>query len=161
MRIGLYPKNAANRLATGGRAAALAASALGTPWAASPDWRAWGSVLARPRMMSEKKMPMESTIEEFWKVVSIPAPTPRRSGGRLFMTPARLGEEKTPMPSPMRRRRSPNARYEKSTGSSSSRPKLSAHTTIPPDANGRAPKRSERKPAAGPAMRNPAVKGSM
>ena len=42
--------------------------------------------------MSEKKIPIESTWAEFWKVVSIPEPAPRCSAGRLFMTPARLGD---------------------------------------------------------------------
>jgi len=52
-------------------------------------------------MISEKKMPIESTMDEFWKVALMPAPTPRRSGGRLFMMPARFGEANRPMPMPL------------------------------------------------------------
>ncbi len=50
--------------------------------------------------MSEKKMPIESTSAEFWKVVAMPAPAPRRLAGRLFMIPAWFGEAKRPIPSP-------------------------------------------------------------
>ncbi|WP_327340146.1 hypothetical protein OG384_34055 [Streptomyces sp. NBC_01324] len=60
-----------------------------------------GSELASPAIISEKKMPIDSTVAEFWKVVLIPAPTPRWSGGRLFMIAARLGEAKSPMASPL------------------------------------------------------------
>ena len=35
---------------------------------------------------------METTWAEFWNVVFMPEPAPRCSGGRLFMTPVRLGE---------------------------------------------------------------------
>ena len=51
--------------------------------------------------MSEKKMPIESTIAEFWNVAAMPAPTPRRLGGRLFMIPAWFGEANRPMPRPI------------------------------------------------------------
>ncbi len=47
-------------------------------------------------MMSVKKMPIDSTIEEFWNVAAIPEPAPLWLGGRLFMIPAWLGEEKSP-----------------------------------------------------------------
>ena len=42
-----------------------------------------------------------------------------------------------------------------------SSPNVRAAAIIPPVANGRAPKRSERNPDAGPATRNPPVSGSM
>jgi hypothetical protein len=45
-----------------------------------------------------KNRPIDSTLAEFWKVFSIPAPAPRWSGGRLFMTPAWLGAKNIPMP---------------------------------------------------------------
>lgn len=45
-------------------------------------------------MSTVKKIPMESTFAEFWKVVFMPDPAPRCSGGRLLMTPARFGEPK-------------------------------------------------------------------
>ncbi len=58
--------------------------------------------------MRLKKIPMESTIAEFWKVVLIPEPTPRAVGGRLFMISARLGEENSPWPSPFANRSAAN-----------------------------------------------------
>ena len=51
--------------------------------------------------MSEKKMPIESTIAEFWNVAAMPEPTPRRWAGRLFMIPIWLGAEKRPIARPM------------------------------------------------------------
>ncbi len=55
-------------------------------------------------MISVKKTPTESTWAEFWNVEVIPAPTPRCWGGRLFITPARLGEAKAPIASPFNSR---------------------------------------------------------
>ena len=95
--------------------------------------------------MSEKKIPIESTRAEFWNVVAIPAPAPRRLAGRLFMMPAWLGDANRPIAEPdqeQQQRRTTGSRS--STGRSSSRKKLSAATSMPPVANGRAPKRSER-----------------
>jgi hypothetical protein len=93
---------------TGGSAARRAASAAGTPWATRPWPRAAGSDEARPRMISVKKMPMDKTVAEFWNVEAMPAPTPRRSGGRLFMIPARLGEANRPIPIPFSSRMTAN-----------------------------------------------------
>ena len=93
---------------TGGRAATRAASAGDTPCATRPWLSAAGSEEARPRMISVKKMPMDSTMAEFWNVALIPAPTPRLSRGRLFMIPARFGEANSPMPSPLSSRISAN-----------------------------------------------------
>ena len=92
---------------TGGSAASLAASAAGAPWATRPWLRVAGSDEASPRMISVKKMPMDRTMAEFWNVALMPAPTPR-SGGRLFMIPARLGEANRPMPMPFSSRISAN-----------------------------------------------------
>jgi len=144
-----------------GSAASRAASAAGTPWATRPWLRVAGSEAARPRMISVKKMPMDRTMAEFWNVALMPAPTPRRSGGRLFMIPARLGEANRPMPMPFSSRMSANCQYAKSTGSSSSSPKEAAATTMPPVAKGRAPNRSDSQPEAGPAIRKPTVSGSI
>ena len=108
-----------------------------------------------------KKTPIESTIAEFWNVALMPAPTPRRCGGRLFMIPVWFGEAKSPMASPIRSRSAANIQYWKFTGNSSSRKNASAASSMPPVANGRAPKRSESHPDAGPATRNPTVSGSM
>ena len=60
-------------------------------------------------IISEKKSPMESTWAEFWKVVFMPEPAPRCWGGRLFITPARLGEPKAAMVSPAKKSRTPKA----------------------------------------------------
>jgi hypothetical protein len=60
-------------------------------------------------MISVKKMPIDKTMAEFWKVALMPAPTPRRSGGRLFMIPARFGEANRPMPMPLNNRIAANS----------------------------------------------------
>ena len=60
-------------------------------------------------MISEKKIPMDSTMAEFWNVALIPAPTPRCSGGRLFMMPARFGDANRPMPMPLSSRMPANS----------------------------------------------------
>jgi hypothetical protein len=51
-------------------------------------------------MISVKKIPMDSTVPEFWNVYAMPDPAPRWPGGRLFMMPARFGEVNSPMPIP-------------------------------------------------------------
>ena len=56
-----------------------------------------------------KKMPIDSTMAEFWNVALIPAPTPRCSGGRLFMIPARFGDANRPIPMPLSSRISANS----------------------------------------------------
>ncbi len=53
--------------------------------------------------MSEKKIPIESTWAEFWKVVIMPEPAPRCSAGRLFITAARLGDMNRPLLRPISR----------------------------------------------------------
>ena len=58
-----------------------------------------GSVEASPTIISVKKMPIESTWAEFWKVWFIAPPAPRCSSGRLFMIAARLGEANMPIES--------------------------------------------------------------
>ena len=52
-------------------------------------------------MIRLKKMPIDSTMAEFWNVADMPAPTPRRSAGSEFMMPARFGEANRPMPTPL------------------------------------------------------------
>ena len=59
--------------------------------------------------MRVKKIPMERTWAEFWKVVFIPDPAPRSPGGRLFITPARLGEPNAAMVSPVTNSRTANS----------------------------------------------------
>jgi hypothetical protein len=63
-----------------------------------PVVEAGGQRADSPMIMRVKKMPMERTCAEFMNVVFIPEPTPRCSAGRLFITPARLGEPNTPWP---------------------------------------------------------------
>ncbi len=63
-----------------------------------------GSELESPRIISVKKMPIESTWAEFWKVWFMPPPAPRCCAGRLFITAARLGAAKAPIESPIRSR---------------------------------------------------------
>jgi hypothetical protein len=53
-----------------------------------------------------KKIPIEITCAEFWKVWFMPPPAPRSEGGRLFMTAARLGEANIPNEIPVSARTS-------------------------------------------------------
>ncbi len=54
-------------------------------------------------IISVKKIPIESTCAEFWNVWFMPAPAPRCSAGRLFITLARLGAANAPMETPIRK----------------------------------------------------------
>ena len=74
-----------------------------TPCASSPVLIVCGSVDASPMIISVKKIPIESTWAEFWNVWFIAPPAPRCSGGRLFMTAARLGDANMPIASPAAR----------------------------------------------------------
>jgi len=134
----------ANRLATGGVWPTWWASAAGTPWDIRPLVSVVGSVLDRPTIISEKKMPMDSTNPEFWKVASMPEAAPRCRAGTLLMIAAALGAENRPMPTPATKMSVPKVRYWKSVGISSSPPNAAADTSRPPDANHRAPCRSDR-----------------
>ena len=60
-----------------------------------------GKDRANPETIRLKNIPIESTIAAFWNVVLIPAPTPRRLGGRLFMMLARFGDANRPIPIPL------------------------------------------------------------
>ncbi len=62
-----------------------------------------------PTIMRVKKIPIDRTWAEFWKVVFIPDPAPRSAAGSEFMMPARLGEPKPPIDSPMAKSSSPKA----------------------------------------------------
>jgi hypothetical protein len=77
------------------------------------------------------------------------------------MIAALFGELNIPFPIPIATRVTANVGYAKLTGSWVSMRNAAAATSIPPVANGRAPKRSERNPESGPAIRNPSVSGSM
>src|ERR1700744_353965 len=130
---------AANTVETGGRWAIEVAVASGTPWAVRPGSSAFGSVLARPAIISEKKMPMDSDMPEFWKVDRMPEAAPRFQAGTDDMIPATLGEANSPEPTPLPKISRANIQYEKSTGSSSSPMKQRAARARPPVANGRGP----------------------
>src|ERR1700742_4498041 len=95
--------------AVGGRCESELAADAGTPCAVRPAYRCDGSDEDRPRMIRLKKMPIDRTMAEFWKVADMPAPTPRRLAGREFMMPARFGEANRPMPMPLRSRIPANA----------------------------------------------------
>ena len=58
--------------------------------------------------MSVKKIPIDRTCAEFWKVEFIPPPAPRSRAGRLFMMAARLGAAKAPIESPLNSRMAAN-----------------------------------------------------
>ena len=77
------------------------------------------------------------------------------------MIAAVFGAANRPEPIPLPKMSSANTQYEKSTGNSMRPAKQHAATSRPPVANGRAPNRSDSLPESGPAMRNPAVSGSM
>ena len=58
-------------------------------------------------IISVKKIPIDRTWAEFWKVWFIAPPTPRSPFGRLFITAARLGEAKSPIAAPTSSRIAP------------------------------------------------------
>ena len=61
-----------------------------------------GSLLDSPATISEKKMPIDSTNAEFWKVAIMPPAAPRLSGGTEFIISAQFGEKNRPEPKPLR-----------------------------------------------------------
>ena len=78
-----------------------------TPCACSPALIVSGSVADSPMIMSVKKIPIDSTWAEFWKVWFMAPPAPRSPLGRLFITAARLGEANMPIDAPMSSRMAP------------------------------------------------------
>src|SRR6202007_934742 len=120
-----------------------------------------GSVAARPAIISEKKMPIDRDMPEFWNVERMPEAAPRCRAGTLLMIAEVLGEANRPEPIPLQKMSSANSQYRKLTGSSIRPAKPHAANTRPPVANGRGPYRSDRVPEMGPAMRKPAVSGSI
>src|SRR5215472_9668013 len=152
---------AANTVDTGGRWAIEEACASGTPWAVSPEVSVRGRVFARPAISSVKKMPIDSDMPEFWNVDRMPDAAPRWCAGTLDMMAEVFGEANRPEPIPLPKMRIANTGYGKSIGSIIRPRKHAAATTSPAVAKGRAPYRSESVPDSGPAMRKPAVSGSM
>ena len=88
-------------MATAGRAATLAAVAAGTPWAARPWLRASGRWAESPTIISEKKMPMDSTNPEFIDVARIPEAAPRSSAGTAVHHGGGVGGREHPHPQPV------------------------------------------------------------
>ena len=70
---------------TGGRWLTCAATAAGTPWAVRPLVSVRGRVEASPAIISEKKMPMDNDMPEFWKVDRMPEAEPRCLAGTALM----------------------------------------------------------------------------
>ena len=83
-----------------GTPAASWAAAAETPCACRPSLSVEVSVEESPITSSVKKIPIEITWAEFWKVWFMPPPAPRSPGGRLFITAARLGEANMPIEAP-------------------------------------------------------------
>jgi hypothetical protein len=104
----LYPRNAANRLPTGGRFATSCATDAETPCSCKPVLIAAGSVLANPMIMREKKIPMESDEPALKKVARTPEAAPRSAAGTLDMIAAVFGAVKIPPPRPLINTRSAN-----------------------------------------------------
>ena len=77
------------------------------------------------------------------------------------MTPARFGDPKAAIDIPVKNNNMPNSQYAKLTGRVSRSAKQIAVPSIPPDANGRAPKWSERYPLRGPEISMPTVRGTI
>src|SRR5579875_311428 len=146
---------------TGGRWLTRAATGAGTPWAVSPPASVLGRVEARPAIISEKKMPMDRDMPEFWNVDRMPDAAPRCPAGTALMIAEVFGEANSPEPIPLPKISSANSQYGKFTGSSISPVKQHAASSRPAVANGRGPYRSDSAPETGPATRKPAVSGIM
>ena len=119
-----------------------------------------GSVDDSPTIISVKKIPIDSTCAEFWKVWFIAPPAPRCSGGSEFMIAARLGDANIPIEIPVSSSAAANIGYSKSVGSRSSIRKLQAAPTSRPTRT-RARRAIRRYPDVGPASSIPTVSGSM
>ena len=104
-----------------------------------------GSVAASPTIISEKKIPTESTCAEFWNVWFIAAAGAAVAPAAGSTSPPRGWARRT---SPSRSRsaagRARTAGRRSSSAAAASSPKPTAAASIPPVANGRAPKRSDR-----------------
>ena len=81
----------------------LVRGAAGTPCAVRPPVSVGGSELASPATISEKKMPMDSTMPAFWKVARMPEAAPRWRAGTLDMIADVFGAANRPLPTPARK----------------------------------------------------------
>ena len=129
----------ASPMLTGGRLAMCAASEAGTPWARSPLARVRGRVDASPAIISEKKMPIDSDMPEFWNVARMPDAAPRSLAGTLLMMAEVFGEANRPDPIPLQKISNAKVQYGKSTGRKSSPVKAQAVISSPEVANSRCP----------------------
>jgi hypothetical protein len=93
----------------GGRCEINVAVAAGTPCAVSPLNLAEGSLLDRPATIRVKKIPMDNTNAEFWKVAIMPPSAPRLVDGTEFIISAQFGEKNRPEPKPLRAMTSANS----------------------------------------------------
>src|SRR5580698_3978735 len=152
---------AENTVLTGGRCPICEATEAETPWERSPAVKVRGRLEARPAISRLKKTPMDKDMPEFWKVDRMPDAEPRCPAGTALMIAAVLGEANRPEPMPLPKISSANIQYWKFTGSSIRPVKQNAATSSPAVANRRGPYRSDKTPEIGPAIRKPAVSGSM
>src|SRR6202012_5256404 len=102
------------------------------------------SVPDSPATISEKKMPMDRAVPEFWNVERMPDAAPRWRAGTLLMMADEFGEENMPTPIPFAVMRNAKSPELKSIGSSIKPMKLAPNRSIPALAKPRAPKRSDR-----------------
>ena len=97
----MTPRSAANNEDTGGREPTWWATLCATPCCCSPLLSVVESVPVSPAIMSEKKIPMESAVPEFWNVARMPEAAPRNEAGTLLMMDEVLGAANIPLPMPL------------------------------------------------------------
>src|SRR5271156_785230 len=115
----------------------------------SPLLSVWGRLEASPATISEKKMPMDRAMPEFWKVARMPEAEPRWPAGTALMIAEVFGEVNRPEPTPLPTISNENAHSGKTTGSSIRPVKQRAGRMRPEVANSRGPYRSDRMPEIG------------
>jgi len=98
---GSFPRNAENRLPTGGRFAMAWAWVAPTPWALSPLNMALGSVFVRPTIINEKKTRWKGRTGIHERRLN-PGRSASLFGGQLFMIAAWFGAENIPPPTPLK-----------------------------------------------------------
>ena len=130
--IGLYPKNAANKLETGGVMEICVARLVEIFCATKPVFNVCGRVDESPKIIRLKNMPIESTMPEFVKVARMPDAWPRSFAGTEFMMAALFGAAKSPNAVPIKKSKTANGTYEKSAGNKNKPPKHSAAKIMPP-----------------------------
>ena len=113
-------------------------------------------------IISEKKIPTDSTWAEFWKVWFMPPPAPRSPGGRLFITAARLGEANMPIEMPLMNRIAANTGIGEVDRQQHQQPEADRRGDHPAGRERpRARSGPTGSPEVGPAISIPTVSGSM